>query len=100
MVWSCKRVALCLYMAARAVCVVVRWFSCLVFHRGKYGVVFRCTTSDTKTPCAVKVMLKKGNKREDVLREADVLRKLDHPVVMKMHDFMECDKEYVLSMEL
>lgn len=68
--------------------------------RGKYGVVFRCTTSDTKTPCAVKVMLKKGNKREDVLREADVLRKLDHPVVMKMHDFMECDKEYVLSMEL
>lgn len=50
--------------------------------------------------CAVKVMLKRGNKREDVLREVEVLKKLDHPAILKIGDFHEFDKEYVLVTEL
>ena len=69
-------------------------------HRGKFGVVYRCVSKKTKDPCAVKVMLKKGNKKADVEREVDVLRKLDHPTVMKVLDYFECPNEFVLSMEL
>lgn len=54
----------------------------------------------TKEPLACKIMLKKGNKREDVLREVDILRKISHPGVLDMTDFMEFDKEYVLVTEL
>lgn len=45
-------------------------------------------------------MLKKNNKKEDVMREIDILRKIDHPGVLKMTDFMECEKEYILVTEL
>ena len=71
-----------------------------IFPRGKFGVVYRCLCKKTKDPCAVKVMLKKGNKRADVEREAGVLRKLNHPSVLQVMDYFECDNEYVLVMEL
>lgn len=45
-------------------------------------------------------MLKKGNKKEDVEREVRILRKLDHPAVMRMMDFFEYSREYVLVMEM
>ena len=70
-----------------------------VLHRGKFGVVFRCLSKKTKDPCAVKVMLKKGNKKADVEREVGVLRKLNHPSVLQVMDYFECDNEYVLVME-
>lgn len=68
--------------------------------RGKYGVVFKGHVKSSGDTCAVKVMLKRGNKREDVLREVDVLKKLDHPAILKIGDFHEFDKEYVLVTEL
>lgn len=68
--------------------------------RGKYGVVYKCESLETKTPLALKMMLKKGNKKEDVLREVDILRKIDHPGILHITDFMECDKEYILVTEL
>jgi serine/threonine protein kinase len=68
--------------------------------RGKYGVVFKATSKKTKEEVAVKVMLKKGNKKDDVEREVQVLKKLTHPNILGFHDYEECGAEYVLVMEL
>lgn len=68
--------------------------------RGKFGVVFKCTNSVTRDPVAVKVMLKKGNKKPDVYREVDILRKLKHSAILAMTDFLDCENEYVLVTEL
>jgi len=69
--------------------------------RGKYGIVYKCQNSASKQHLALKLMLKKGNKRDDVLREVEVLKKISsHPGVLSYNDFMECDKEFVLVTEL
>lgn len=68
--------------------------------RGKYGVVFKASSKNTKDSCAVKVMLKKGNKKDDVEREVNVLKKLNHPNILGFRDYQECGAEYVLVMEL
>lgn len=63
-------------------------------------MVFKGNFKKSGNTCAVKVMLKRGNKREDVLKEVDVLKKLSHPAILKIDDFHEFDKEYVLVTEL
>lgn len=63
-------------------------------------MVYKCESLSTKQPLALKLMLKKGNKREDVLREVSILRKLKHPGLLCMTDFMECEKEFILVTEL
>ncbi len=63
-------------------------------------MVFKCTNSVTKDPVAVKVMTKKGNKKTDVYREVDILRKLKHSAILAMTDFLDSDNEYVLVTEL
>jgi serine/threonine protein kinase len=68
--------------------------------RGKYGVVFRAASKKTKEQVAVKVMLKKGNKKDDVEREVNVLKKLNHPSILGFHDYHECGAEFVLVMEM
>ena len=56
---------------------------------------------DKKEPLALKLMLKNGNKKDDVFREVDVLKKISsHPGVLSFTDFVECDAEYILVTEL
>lgn len=63
--------------------------------------MFKCDGKETKQPHALKLMLKKGNKKEDVLREVDILKKISaHPGVLIIDDFVECKEEYVLVTEL
>ncbi len=46
-------------------------------------------------------MLKKGNKKNDVLKEVGVLKKIaKHPGVLRIDEFMECPTEYILITEL
>ncbi len=76
---------------------------CCVPHscRGKFGIVYKCESKGSKEPKALKLMLKKGNKKEDVLREVDILKKINtHPGVLIIDDFMECSLEYILVTEL
>ena len=63
-------------------------------------MVFKASSKKTKDLCAVKVMLKKGNKKDDVEKEVNVLKKLSHPNILGFHDYQECSMEYVLVMEL
>lgn len=54
-----------------------------------------------KQPLALKLMLKNGNKKDDVMREVEILKKISsHPGVLTFTEFLECDKEYVLVTEL
>ena len=69
-------------------------------YRGKYGVVFKASDKKTKEEVAVKVMLKKGNKKDDVEREVNVLKKLKHSNVLGFRDYQECGAEFVLVMEM
>ena len=63
--------------------------------------MFKCTSKASKEPHALKLMLKKGNKRDDVLREVDVLKKISaHSGVLLIDDFIECTAEYILVTEL
>ncbi len=67
---------------------------------GKFGVVYRCHDKKTGSEAAVKIMQKKGNKQADVEREVEVLRKLDHPAILKIYDYFEVATDFVLSTEL
>lgn len=74
---------------------------CFLFlPRGKFGIVYSCETVDTKKPVALKIMTKKGNKKADVLREVNILKKISHPGILQIEDFMECQNEYILVTEL
>ena len=63
-------------------------------------MVYKCESVESKESLALKVMLKKGNKKDDVMREIGILKKISHPGILQMTDFMECEKEYVLVTEL
>jgi len=63
-------------------------------------VVYACIAKDTVKPCAIKVMQKKANQRSDVMREVEVLKKLSHPGILRMMEFLECDKDFVLVTEM
>ena len=63
--------------------------------------MYKCTNKGTKEPKALKLMLKQGNKEEDVLREVDILKKISsHPGVLIIDDFIKCPTEYILVTEL
>lgn len=63
--------------------------------------MYKCKSKSSAEPKALKLMLKKGNKREDVMREVDILKKINtHPGVLIIDDFMECSTEYILVTEL
>ena len=62
--------------------------------------MFKALSKKTKDACAVKVMLKKGNKKDDVEREVSVLKKLNHSSILGLLEYQECGAEYVLVTEL
>ena len=63
--------------------------------------MYKCESKGTKEPKALKLMLKKGNAKEDVMREVAILKKISsHPGVLIIDDFMECTSEYILVTEL
>ena len=63
--------------------------------------MYKCESKSTKEPHALKLMLKKGNAKDDVMREVAVLKKIStHPGVLFISEFMECPSEFVLVTEL
>lgn len=63
-------------------------------------MVYQCKCLATREQLALKLMLKKKNKTEDVNREVSILKKLDHPGIVRMTDFMDCEDSFVLVTEL
>jgi len=68
--------------------------------KGSYGSVFQVTKKNTKIIRAMKVIKKNIQKNnQEILREINVLRNLDHPNVMKIYEFLEDEKNYYLIEE-
>ena len=68
--------------------------------KGSYGSVFKVMNKNTNLIRAMKVMPKNFQKdNQEILREIEILKHLDHPNVMKIYEFLEDDKNYYLIQE-
>uniref|UniRef100_H9GA48 Protein kinase domain-containing protein n=1 Tax=Anolis carolinensis TaxID=28377 RepID=H9GA48_ANOCA len=90
------------------------WSSTELEHRlkklyafGHFGVVRRCRERETDAFFAaksVKIRKRKGSRlgldREQVSREVNILRQLQHPNIMRLHDVFASKAEMVLILEL
>ncbi len=70
---------------------------------GGMGEVYRATDEQTKQQVAVKVLARQLTTHSESLerfrREAETLRQLDHPNIVKFVDAFEHDRQYVIVME-
>lgn len=83
--------------------VVHLYFILFWLPRGRFGAVYKCMDRKSKKLYAGKWLFKYGNSktpREDIEREAAILRNLNHPMVLQFHDIYESAKEWILVTEL
>ncbi len=69
---------------------------------GAYGEVLSCYTKEEKVKRAVKVISKKIMSRDEekgFQREIRILKKLDHPNILKLYEVFEDSKAYYLVTE-
>lgn len=74
-----------------------------VIGRGAYGEVRKCMYKETKSIRAVKIITKKYLKEDQeqkMLGEIEILKKLDHPNILKLYEFFQDPKRYFLVTEL
>ncbi|NXF13790.1 DAPK3 kinase, partial [Smithornis capensis] len=76
-------------------------------HSGHFGVVRRCRERGTGTFYAAKFVKTRrcwgsrlGLERAQVEREVAILRQLNHPNIMRLHDLFASRAEVVLILEL
>ena len=77
---------------------------CVVFCRGKFAIVKRCTEKSTGQQFAAKVLRKRRRGkscREEILVEIDIMRQgMDHQRIIKLHEVFESSHEFHLIIEL
>lgn len=71
-----------------------------VFLRGRFSVVKRCDQRGSKRTVAVKFVNKKLMKRDQVAHEFSVLKRLQHPHLVKLMDTFETSSSYALVLEM
>jgi calcium-dependent protein kinase len=72
------------------------------FYVGAYGEVRKCLHKETKALRAVKIINKKylaTEEKEKLLEEISILKKLDHPNILKLYEFFQDHKRYFLVTE-
>ena len=68
--------------------------------KGSYGSVYKVRNKQTNLIRAMKIIPKNFQKDNDeIMREIEILKNLDHPNVMKIYEFLEDDKNYYLIEE-
>ena len=68
--------------------------------KGSYGSVFKVMNKNTNLIRAMKVIPKHNQKdNQEILREINILKNLDHPNVMKIYEFLEDENNYYLIQE-
>ena len=70
-----------------------------VLGEGAYGEVRICTHRDTKQKRAVKVLKKEimtSGDQQTMINEISILRKLDHPNIVKIYEYFEDPKRYYI----
>lgn len=71
--------------------------------RGTFGTVKRAKNRETGERVAVKVLSKKKMNKDDMdaaQLEIDILKRVDHPNIIKLIDTFEDDRHYCIVMEL
>ena len=69
---------------------------------GAFGEVWLVTHKDLNKDFAMKIIKKRKNKsseEKDILNEIDILKKLDHPKILKIVDFYSTLKKYYIITE-
>ena len=68
--------------------------------KGSFSSVYKVRNKNTNLFRAMKIIQKNFQKdNEEILREINILKNLDHPNVMKIYEFLEDDKNYYLIQE-
>ena len=68
--------------------------------KGSYGSVYKVLNKNSNLIRAMKVVPKNYQKDNDeIMREINILKNLDHPNVMKIYEFLEDEKNYYLIQE-
>lgn len=71
--------------------------------RGAYGEVRKCLHKETKALRAVKIINKKylgEETKKKLLGEIEILKKCDHPNILKLYEFFQDQKRYFMVTEL
>lgn len=79
----------------------------LFFFSGQFAVVKKCRHKNTGVEYAAKFIKKRRNKssrrgvsKDDIEREVSILREIQHPNVITLHDVFENKSEVILILEL
>lgn len=82
-------------------------FYCLMSFSGQFAVVRKCREKSTGTQYAAKFIKKRRTKssrrgvsREDIEREVNILKEIQHPNVITLHDVYESKMDVILILEL
>ena len=68
--------------------------------KGSYGAVYKVKNKTTNIIRAMKVISKNFQKdNNEIMREINILKNLDHPNVMKIYEFLEDEQNYYLIQE-
>ncbi len=71
--------------------------------RGGFSIVYEATSKETGEQVAVKVIDKNKQDDEQIVllqREISIMRKLDHPNIVKLYDVFDEEKTISLVLEL
>ena len=74
-----------------------------ILGQGTFAEVRKCITRDTKDIRAVKLIKKESMTQEEeelFKQESTILKRLDHPNILKLYEVFEDDKRYYLVTEL
>lgn len=71
---------------------------------GSFGEVWECEHKKTKILRAVKILrrdlLSSGNEFEKIFKEVEILKKLDHPNIVKIYEMFQDEKRFYVVTEL
>ena len=70
--------------------------------KGSFGSVYLVKNKRLNTNFAMKIIEKADNdakEEENLMNEINILRKLDHPNILKINDFYSTEKEYIIITE-
>eukprot|EP01112_Ceratiomyxa_fruticulosa_P015902 TRINITY_DN4751_c0_g1_i2.p1 TRINITY_DN4751_c0_g1~~TRINITY_DN4751_c0_g1_i2.p1 ORF type:complete len:137 (-),score=14.39 TRINITY_DN4751_c0_g1_i2:82-492(-) len=67
---------------------------------GKFSVVRRAIHKQTKKEFAAKIMKKTVVKDNNLMREVEIMRQLEHPNIISLNDIYETDSDLTLVLEL
>ncbi|EAL61115.1 hypothetical protein ACTFIW_006903 [Dictyostelium discoideum] len=68
--------------------------------KGAFSVVFLVTEKKTKKQWAMKIIDKKSSSKAALETEIEIMKKVDHPNIVKMHEYFESTDKIYLVVEL